>query len=241
MSPPPNPNDFSAAPGSGVPGGGAPGGTPPELGYPPGIFPNGSWDTILRQTTEFEIQAAVGPTLRARHYFKESLLTTTSHQADWNGARSNSSISSGSPVGTYELEGEFVSPMVARSPQNSAVTISEAALYLVRVLSRKTQSTPFTVPYPFDGQNDTLTVYYQQAGGMPVAIAGDIEALFPAIAWQDPDQYLWSRNATLQDGVLYLYPPPAPGTDFRNSNATISLQAYRVDDGSLSEITRQTR
>ncbi|MEM9771525.1 MAG: hypothetical protein AAF889_08015 [Cyanobacteria bacterium P01_D01_bin.73] len=237
VSPPPNPNDFPDTPTSGVPGGGSPGSDPPNFGLPPGAFPDGDWDTVRTRETQYNINAIIGPTLRSLQNIREAEVTTTSHSAGWNGARSNSSISSGTPVGTYELEGRFVFPMMSRSPTNSSITTSEEALFIVRTLNRKVQSTPFTTPYPYDAQK----VYYQRAGSAPVEITGDIEALFPTISWQDPGQYLWSRNASLQNGVLYLYPMPSEGSDYRDNNVTIPVQSYRVGDGSLAEAGESRR
>ncbi|MEM1426177.1 MAG: hypothetical protein AAGF75_06455, partial [Cyanobacteria bacterium P01_H01_bin.130] len=231
-SPAPNPDDFPDLPGSGVPGGGAPGSDPPGFG-PPGAFPNSDWNSQVREITEYEIQSAVGPTLRSRRYFRLVTTDTTTHSANWNGSRSNSSITSGASTTTYELEHETPYAMVMRSPVNAASDTPEEVLFLVRRLSPTTQGVPFERPYPYD----TETVYYQRDGEAPVAIAGDIASLFPAIAWADPEQYLWSRFLTLADGVLHFVPPPAEGLDYRGRSGRISPQAFRVDDGTLTPLT----
>ena len=176
--------------------------------------------------------AAVSPSLRSRHYFREAFIESTNNQADWNGARSNSSLTPGSPTGSYELAFEIPYPMVSRSPQNSANTAPEEAVYLVRILTPRTRSSSFTPPYPYDSE----VVYYQKAGAAPIAIAIEIFDLLPAIAWQDPEQYQWSRFLTLANGVLYVVPQTSEGLDYRAKNGKIQPQAFQVDDGSLSPL-----
>ncbi len=229
-SAPPNPADFPDLPGSGIPGGGAPGSDPPNFGYTPGLFPDTDWTHEIREITEYEIQSAVGPTLRSRRYFRLETVDSSAHTADWNGSRSNSSITSGASTTTFTLEYETPYGMLMRSPVNAASATPEEVLYMVRELSPTTQSTAFATPYPYDTQR----VFYQKSGETPVEITGNIEALWPAIAWADPEQYIWDRNFSLQDGVLYRYPAIAPATDFRESNQTLSVEAYQVDDGSLT-------
>jgi len=238
VEPIPKPDDFSNEPGSAVPGGGGdPGAVPPEFGFPPGIFPEGSWKDSVAEETEYEIQSAVGPTLRSRRHFKSTFTESSDHSADWNGARSNSSLTATPTRGSYTLEYVIPVPMVSRSPVNSASETPEEALFLVRTLASRTQGSPFTKPYPYD----TQVVFYQKAGGEPVAIAEEILDLFPAIAWEDPEDYQWSRQCQIRDGVLYRLPGPTGSADYRSQNATVTLTAYRVNDGSLSPINEVTR
>ena len=238
-SSPPNPAGLPTDPGSGVPGGGAPGSSPPSFGVPPGVFPDGNWESDVTEEVSYTIDAAIGPTLRSPRTWREAFSTTSNHSADWNGSRSNSSIASTDPVGSYELEYTIPIPMCARSPDNSALTTPEEALFIVQTLNPRTQATPFAPPYPYD----TRQVFYQRAGSSPVLITGDIESLFPQSAWDNPEEYFWNRQAKLLDGHLYVYPSPQPGQDYRTGNTTVPVQVYRVDDGSVSpsEVTRKVR